>query len=249
MTVQEARHPFTSADVRRLFEKYGNVKNIRNFHHFDNRKFIEFYDERDCKAAFNALDGTQFRGGILSIRYSWDYPRDMRLRTDRFGQAASSRRSFIPKKKQDQREESVRTLKKKRLAVDRTICTHSLASNFTGKELTTIDSRELMTKQPKLSNEKRITDKALVPKSKEQSLPKFPDIKTKSNNAVTISDTAQTNSLPMSTLTHSKAPTKINDGETKGGLLMAQMRALLATLQVTLRHVLFYSLYLATKPV
>lgn len=65
---------------------------MRDFRQAQSKKFIEFFDERDCKAAFTDLDGAPFKGGRLSLRYSWDYPREMRIYTDQLRQGKVCRK-------------------------------------------------------------------------------------------------------------------------------------------------------------
>ncbi|PJF17317.1 hypothetical protein PSACC_02831 [Paramicrosporidium saccamoebae] len=76
--IQNTTYPYTNADVKRLFGKHGDIKGVRDFHRISNKKFVEFFDERDCQSAYVSLNGNSFKGGKLSIRFSWDYPRDMR---------------------------------------------------------------------------------------------------------------------------------------------------------------------------
>lgn len=82
--INDAKHPYSRTDLNRLFGKYGDLRSVRDFHRIPKRKFIEYYDERDCRAAFGALNGAPFKGGHLKLYYSWDYPRELRISLDRF---------------------------------------------------------------------------------------------------------------------------------------------------------------------
>ncbi|KAH7315752.1 hypothetical protein KP509_21G063900 [Ceratopteris richardii] len=59
------------ADVfRTIFERYGNVKEVREAPHKRQHKFVEFYDVRHAALALQSLDGTELEGRKLKIEFS-----------------------------------------------------------------------------------------------------------------------------------------------------------------------------------
>jgi len=48
-----------------------------------NKKFVEFYDSRACVSAVEKMQGVELdAGGVLDLRYAWDYPRNMRVTSE-----------------------------------------------------------------------------------------------------------------------------------------------------------------------
>ncbi|KAH7276927.1 hypothetical protein KP509_39G026900 [Ceratopteris richardii] len=57
-------------EIRRIFEAYGNVREVREAPTKRQHKFVEFYDIRAAAAAWNALNGKEICGKCVKIEFS-----------------------------------------------------------------------------------------------------------------------------------------------------------------------------------
>lgn len=76
--------PITNEDLAFLFSHFGEIRGIRDLKGTSNKRFIEFYDSRSTIQAHDALSNQQFKNGTLDIRFSWDYPKSIRVNSERY---------------------------------------------------------------------------------------------------------------------------------------------------------------------
>ena len=76
VTLRGTSSPLYTAETKKLFEKYGDVKAVRYCPKSPGQKFVEFYDIRDCEHALDKLQGYKFLGGTIDIKYANERKRD-----------------------------------------------------------------------------------------------------------------------------------------------------------------------------
>lgn len=64
--------PFTDELLLARFGPFGDVKSVRPFKDKPNMRFIEYWDSRACVAAHDQLEGSEFFGGKLNLKFAWD---------------------------------------------------------------------------------------------------------------------------------------------------------------------------------
>jgi len=77
-------HSITTDDLFYLFSRFGEIRGIRDLKGVSNKKFIEFYDSRSTMQAHDTLNNQPFKNGVLDIRFSWDYPKSVRVNSERY---------------------------------------------------------------------------------------------------------------------------------------------------------------------
>jgi RNA recognition motif-containing protein len=58
-------------DVKRHFEEFGDVREVRDCRNSPNQKFVEFFDLRDSERAYKEAHGRKLLGGVLDIKYGY----------------------------------------------------------------------------------------------------------------------------------------------------------------------------------
>jgi RNA recognition motif-containing protein len=85
-------------ELKELFEKFGDVKDVyipRDYHTREQKEFayIQFAEKRDADRALEELNGTSLHGRQLTIQYAQGdrkTPRDMRRKEDRYSRRRRS---------------------------------------------------------------------------------------------------------------------------------------------------------------
>ncbi|KAJ5069775.1 protein mei2-like 4 [Anaeramoeba ignava] len=61
----------------KFYQKWGDIKEIRNMRNNENSKFVEFYDLRSSEQALKDTNGKEYLGGTLIVKYAYA-PKDKR---------------------------------------------------------------------------------------------------------------------------------------------------------------------------
>ena len=64
--------PLTDELLLTHFGPFGDVKSMRPFKDQPHMRFIEYWDSRACVAAHDQLNGSEFFGGKLNLKFAWD---------------------------------------------------------------------------------------------------------------------------------------------------------------------------------
>ncbi|WFD35560.1 hypothetical protein MCUN1_002416 [Malassezia cuniculi] len=64
--------PLTYELLLSHFGQFGDVKNVRPYKDQQNARFLEYWDSRACVAAYDKLNGSEFYGGHLNLKFAWD---------------------------------------------------------------------------------------------------------------------------------------------------------------------------------
>ncbi|EGG01666.1 uncharacterized protein MELLADRAFT_78947 [Melampsora larici-populina 98AG31] len=86
LAISGANRAIDDGELNDKFSVYGEIRSIKHFKDSPYQRFIEFWDSRACEAAHDDLVGSQYLGGKLDLKFSWDtgmvpktrLPRDMR---------------------------------------------------------------------------------------------------------------------------------------------------------------------------
>ncbi|RKP40228.1 hypothetical protein BJ085DRAFT_37439 [Dimargaris cristalligena] len=72
VTVRDDNRPVDDDELRRFFQQYGDVKDIKPFRENVRQRVLEFYDSRDCVKAHDYATGAQYNHGTIDCRFLWD---------------------------------------------------------------------------------------------------------------------------------------------------------------------------------
>lgn len=86
LAISGANRAIDDGELSEKFSVYGEIRSIKHFKDSPYQRFVEFWDSRACEAAHDDLVGSQYLGGKLDLKFSWDtgmvpktrLPRDMR---------------------------------------------------------------------------------------------------------------------------------------------------------------------------
>lgn len=83
VTVRDATEPVENEAVKKLFEQWGEIKEVRDCTGSPTQKFIECWDLRDSGKIVQEKQGAPFAGGTLDIKFA--YHSTPRSRSERHG--------------------------------------------------------------------------------------------------------------------------------------------------------------------
>lgn len=72
VVVKNEKNPIDNQTFQEYFSKFGEIKIVRPFKQETNKRIVEFWDSRDCIAAFEEAHGKEYDGGTLDVRIIWD---------------------------------------------------------------------------------------------------------------------------------------------------------------------------------
>ncbi|KAG0143006.1 hypothetical protein CROQUDRAFT_205473 [Cronartium quercuum f. sp. fusiforme G11] len=86
LAISGATRVIDDDELHAKFSIYGEIKSIKQFKESPYQRFVEFYDSRASERAHDDLVGTNYLGGKLDLKFSWDtgmvpktrLPRDLR---------------------------------------------------------------------------------------------------------------------------------------------------------------------------
>jgi len=71
VSVRGTNETFTNADLRKHFEQWGDVREVRDCRNSSHQKFVEFWDVRDAQKVLAQHQGSKFRNGTLELRMAY----------------------------------------------------------------------------------------------------------------------------------------------------------------------------------
>ena len=86
MTIKYPDSPLTAEDLHLIFDRFGDIKDIRVFKGTDNQRFIEYFDSRACIAAFEEMNGKMVKGGTAEIKLAFDRSLRQRMATAEYAE-------------------------------------------------------------------------------------------------------------------------------------------------------------------
>ncbi|KAA1068737.1 hypothetical protein PGT21_014172 [Puccinia graminis f. sp. tritici] len=72
LSITDGHRPINDSELRNKFETYGEIRSIKPFKDSPYQRFVEYWDTRACESAHDSLDGSQYLGGTLELKFSWD---------------------------------------------------------------------------------------------------------------------------------------------------------------------------------
>jgi len=95
VTVRDATEEFDNVAVKKLFEQWGAIKEVRDCTGNPTQKFVECWDLRDSASIVQEKQDYQFAGGRLDIKYAYhSTPRDRRQQDGGGGRSGPMRSNF-----------------------------------------------------------------------------------------------------------------------------------------------------------
>ncbi|KAJ1994661.1 hypothetical protein H4R33_000178 [Dimargaris cristalligena] len=85
VTVRDDNRPVDDDELRRFFQQYGDVKDIKPFRENVRQRVLEFYDSRDCVKAHDYATGAQYNHGTIDCRFLWDLAQNRDDSRTRYG--------------------------------------------------------------------------------------------------------------------------------------------------------------------
>eukprot|EP00029_Vermamoeba_vermiformis_P007110 TRINITY_DN297_c0_g1_i2.p1 TRINITY_DN297_c0_g1~~TRINITY_DN297_c0_g1_i2.p1 ORF type:complete len:388 (+),score=36.08 TRINITY_DN297_c0_g1_i2:98-1261(+) len=70
ITIRNATQPIGNTEVRKFFEGFGDVREVRDCRNSPTQKFVEFWDLRDCQNVYDNQQGAPLLGGSLDIKFA-----------------------------------------------------------------------------------------------------------------------------------------------------------------------------------
>ncbi|MBW0538062.1 hypothetical protein O181_077777 [Austropuccinia psidii MF-1] len=72
LAISGANRVIDDEELKVKFSAYGEIRSIKHFKDSPYQRFVEFWDSRACERAHDDLVGTQYLGGKLDLKFSWD---------------------------------------------------------------------------------------------------------------------------------------------------------------------------------
>ncbi|KAI5120789.1 hypothetical protein M0805_002416 [Coniferiporia weirii] len=66
--------PIDDNEVRRRFQQYGDVKNVKPGENIHDQRYVEFFDTRGCDEAYDRLRHQNLQDGIMELTFATDIP-------------------------------------------------------------------------------------------------------------------------------------------------------------------------------
>ncbi|KAL5519435.1 hypothetical protein ACEPAH_1118 [Sanghuangporus vaninii] len=73
-TLHNTTSPIDDNEVRRRFQQFGDIKNVKPGDNRHSQRYVEFYDTRSCEDAYERMHDQPFQDGVLEVGFSPDIP-------------------------------------------------------------------------------------------------------------------------------------------------------------------------------
>ncbi|KAF9507976.1 hypothetical protein BS47DRAFT_1332981 [Hydnum rufescens UP504] len=73
VTLRNSNSPMDENEVRRKFQQFGDVKQIRFVPGRPDQRFVEMYDTRATEQAFDTLRHQGLQDGVMDLEFAWDF--------------------------------------------------------------------------------------------------------------------------------------------------------------------------------
>ncbi|GAB1526034.1 hypothetical protein RhiTH_009200 [Rhizoctonia solani] len=74
ITLRQSNQTVDDHELRRLFQRFGDVKQILPAEGRNDQRLLEMYDSRAMETAHDHLQGQPLQDGIMDIEFAWDVP-------------------------------------------------------------------------------------------------------------------------------------------------------------------------------